>query len=130
MAFILRIYYADTIIETEVEAGGKYTVGSSPKDNIHIKEPMVGKNCLTVHVMPDGWTASSKNKAYQMVLSHETSGEFRFEQIIALDTDKQLAISVFKSSPDYSKTIDISGVDRIVIGRNPSCDITIHSKQI
>lgn len=130
MALILRIYTADKIIESEIDLGHKYTIGNSVKDDIQINEIELEKNCLTVQTMSNGWFLSSKSWKYRSMLVSAASSSFPFEKIIVLDDKKQFAVSVYESAPDYSRTIDISHEDKIVVGRSSSCGITIHSKQV
>lgn len=130
MALILRIYTADKIIESEIDLGHKYTIGNSVKDDIQINEIELEKNCLTVQTMSNGWFLSSKSWKYLSMLVSAASSSFPFEKIIVLDDKKQFAVSVYESAPDYSRTIDISHEDKIVVGRSSSCGITIHSKQV
>lgn len=129
MAFLLRLYFGECLQETEIEPGHEYVVGGTSKDNICFEEVDLPGGAFKVKVTVDGWTISSRSKEFRSALERVPS-VIQFDDVVVLDTHKHLAITAYKSGPEYSQIVDISQEGRIVVGRSASCDISINSKKI
>ena len=119
MAYVLRVYTGDRLVEAELEAGRPYRVGGSPKAEVAV--PELGADLL-VSVQAGGWTAESGGRRGR-------AGEQRqWEDVLVLDEENRTALTVYtadfalkcsdaalkkpssfkKSLPNTGLTIDIA----------------------
>lgn len=129
MAFLLRLYCVDELQEAEIELNLEYVVGSTTKDSICFEGADLPHGAFVIKATANGWVINSTKKEFRRTLS-TVSSMIKFEDIIVLDEQKHLAITVYKSGPDFSQIVNISREDRIIVGRSTSCDVTINCKRI
>ena len=123
---ILRVYHGDYYKELDVEAGKAYSIGSGTNDDLSFPTSLMAKGCTTIMCDEQSWSFKSK-----LVPNNKTSGaELPFEKVIVLDQDNQVAITVYKTGPEFTRMVDTSNLDKVVIGRSSSCDICVGCKQV
>lgn len=123
---ILRVYHGDYYKELDVEAGKTYSIGSGVNDDVSFPVALMSKGCITVFCDAQSWSFKSKLASGNKAPTEELS----FEKIIVLDQDNQVAITVYKAGPEFTRMVDIANLDSVVIGRSSSCDISVDCKQV
>lgn len=125
---ILRFYHGETYKELCVEQGQPYTIGCGSKDHMVLSDTSLPKRALTIVCNEDGWSIKSKLKS--MTDQCGDGHLFSFEHVVVVDENKKLAVTVYKTGPEYTNTIDISDNATILVGRSATCDVTVGCKQV
>lgn len=128
MTLVLRVYCGNEIKELEVEQNHEYTIGNLKDNSVCIDNLKCGKKAFHLYTYTEGWSIKQDNK--KIGKSDNGLEIIPFEKPVVLDNENRIAVSVYKSGPDYSHTINISQEDEIIIGRSGDCNISLNSNQI
>ena len=125
---VLRVYHGDQYRELDVEAGKNYSIGSGSNDQLSFPSSTMPKNCINAMCGNEVWSFKSKFRSVSN--SKTATDELPFEKIIVLDHESRIAITMYKTGPEFTHIMDISNLDKVVIGRSASCDISVNCKQV
>lgn len=125
MSCLLRIYMGDALFEQELELHKIYRVGSKKNSDILLPELELD---FTVEANEKTWHGDSKDK--NLHLAFESGADRAFQKIVVLNEEKKVAVSVYQSGPENSRSIDVSNEDTISIGRSSTCDIVLGDHQV
>lgn len=122
MELVLRVNFKTQIKHLRASCGEFYTIGSSLKDHIQVESPALRRGAYRVTVNDTGWTLMDRSG--KNVWSQD------FGQILVLDNETHLAVSVYRTSAAPVCIMDLAGEDKLLIGRSEECDLVIRDKQV
>ena len=129
MDYIVRIYVGDVI--TDIDLGGResLSIGSSDKDNHIICDAAIKANHICFFKLNGIWKVKCNGETYsgnELVKAKDITAN----ETYILNKDKRIAVSIVPIQADSDKTINISELDEVVIGRNANCDISFDNKKV
>lgn len=129
MDTILRIYHAETLTDRELGDVPAITVGSGKRDAVCLPESGLEKKHAALTRAAHGWQWQTAKPAW-LHGKQASSGSMEAGDILLLDREKRLAVTVITRNPDDSRIIDLSGASRVLLGRSGECDVVIASRQV
>lgn len=127
--YIFRIYFNDTITDIDIEHLESFSIGSSKRDSHIILDRSIETRHIDFFKSKGIWKIKCNGETY---LGSEIikSKEVAVNDTYILNVDKKIAVLVMPVQPDSEKTVDISAVDELIIGRNENCDIIFNNKKV
>ncbi len=127
--YIIRVYFNDKITDIDLKDFESFSIGSGAKDGHIISDTTIKTGHICFFKAKDIWRIKCNGETY---LGNEIikSKEVAVNDIYILNIDKKIAISVIPIQPNSEKTVDISNIGEIIIGRNKNCDIVFNNKKI
>ena len=126
MATIFRIMRRDSFEEYELADISNFTVGSGKQDTILLD--FLGKGELRFEKGNHGVWSFRSSKPLLMRGASVTEGTLSREDLLLLQGNNDYAVTVFETDLNDFTVVDISGQDKISIGRNKENQIAISSK--
>ena len=110
--YCLRVYSDDKIKEFDIEQNVKYFFGNYKKCSLKVDNvPKLKKGSNRIFVTESGWVNGRK--------------KLEFNDINVVDYVNKIGTIVYKKDRDKSLNIDVSGLEKISIGRSEENDIVI-----
>ena len=129
MECIFRIYYKDTISEFESREFDSFTVGSGKNDLFVIPEQCIEAEHISFFKIKGIWNVECNGEVYLNGRLFQ-QGRAETDQFYILDKAEKIAVAVIPTQKDSSKTVDVSLVDEVLIGRNENCNIIFQNKRV
>ena len=127
--YIVRIYFNDTITDINLKNFESFSIGSGVKDSHIISDVSIRTKHIFFFKSKDIWSIKCNGETYagnEIIKSKEVA----VNDTYILNADKKIAVSVIPIQPDSEKTVDVSAIDEIIIGRNDHCDIVFNNKKV
>lgn len=129
MNMILRIYHAEELIDKDLGNVSSVTLGCGKKDTVCLPNLGLVKKHIVFTRTENGWqwktAAAAQFRGKTMYFGEMSAGE-----ILLLNRERQLAVTVIERDADDTQIIDLSEESRVLLGRSGECDIVIASRQI
>ena len=126
--YLLRAYWGDGILETELAPGQSCTVGRGEKCGVRV-DGLRQKKPISITADESGWYITGLKKAPEETL-RLAQDVIPFETVCVLDEDSRTALAVYRTGPDMGRVIDLTGRDELVIGRSGGCGVTVGCRQV
>lgn len=129
MDTILRIYHNEKLLDRQLDDVSIITVGSGKKDTVCVTDFGLGKKHIEFSRSGHSWQWKAANTV-QFHGKQASAGTMEAGEILLLDREKRLAVTVIDRNPDDSRIIDLSGESCVLLGRSSECDVVINSRQV
>ncbi|MFA7139173.1 MAG: FtsK/SpoIIIE domain-containing protein, partial [Bacteroidales bacterium] len=127
--YIVRIYFNDEITDIDIKDFESFSIGSGAKDNHIISDTTIKNKHICFFKSKDIWKVKCNGETY---VGNEIIKlkDLTINDTYILNKNKKIAISIIPIQQDSEKTVDISNIDEVIIGRNSNCDIIFNNKKV
>lgn len=129
MNYILRIFFNNTISDIDLSNLREFSIGSGESDEYSIADFSIQENHVYFEKVDNQWRIICNSTVYY-------GGEIVTSKIISegdlyiLCHERKIAISIMPIQNSDNVFVDISKYNKILIGRNYSCDIVLNNSKV
>lgn len=127
--YIVRVYLNDLITDINLNNFESFSIGSDAKDSYVISDVSIKPRHIYFFKLKDIWRIKCNGEIYvgnEIIKSKEVT----VNDTYILNIDKKIAVSVIPIQPNSEKTVDVTNIDEIIIGRNDHCNIIFKNKKV